>query len=86
MRRQGSKQKLTAEIVREYMPYGKVLIVDDMEPNLYVIDMLLSPYGLLITTATSGQQAIEKLKAVLFTILFLWTITCRKWMVQKRQK
>jgi len=66
------KQKLTAEIVREYMPYGKVLIVDDMEPNLYVIDMLLSPYGLLITTATSGQQAIEKIKSgFVYDIIFM---------------
>jgi len=67
-----AKQKLTAEITRDYMPYGKVLVVDDMEPNLYVIDMLLSPYGLVITTATSGQQAIEKIKSgMVYDIIFM---------------
>jgi CheY-like chemotaxis protein len=47
--------------VREYMPYGNVLIVDDMESNLYVAKGLLAPYGLGIDTAKSGQEAIDKI-------------------------
>ena len=48
---------------REYMPYGSVLIVDDMESNLYVAKGLLLPYGLAIDTALSGQEALAKIKS-----------------------
>jgi signal transduction histidine kinase len=56
-----SKMK-KAQIVREHMPYGKVLVVDDMETNLYVAKGFLLPYGLAIDTALSGKEAIEKIK------------------------
>jgi signal transduction histidine kinase/CheY-like chemotaxis protein/ABC-type amino acid transport substrate-binding protein/HPt (histidine-containing phosphotransfer) domain-containing protein len=56
-----SKMK-KAQIVREQMPYGKVMVVDDMETNLYVAKGFLLPYGLSIDTATSGMEAIEKIK------------------------
>jgi CheY-like chemotaxis protein len=52
-----------AQIVREYMPYGKVLIVDDVETNIYVSKGLLAPYGLLIDAVDSGFKAIDKIKA-----------------------
>ncbi|MDR1802647.1 MAG: transporter substrate-binding domain-containing protein [Treponema sp.] len=52
-----------AQIVREYMPYGSVLIVDDVASNLYVAKGLLTPYGLKVETAESGTEAIEKIKA-----------------------
>jgi signal transduction histidine kinase/CheY-like chemotaxis protein len=45
--------------VRDYMPYGKVLIVDDVETNLYVANGLLKPYGVNVTTALSGFEAIK---------------------------
>ena len=51
----------TVQIKREFMPYGRVLIVDDVETNLYVAKGLMAPYGLSITTATSGYEAIEKI-------------------------
>jgi PAS domain S-box-containing protein len=51
-----------AQIVREPMPYGRVLLVDDMETNLYVAKGFLLPYGLEIDTALSGIEAIEKIK------------------------
>jgi len=50
------------EIVLEYMPYGKVLVVDDVESNLLVAKGLLIPYGVQIDTAKSGFEAIEKIK------------------------
>jgi signal transduction histidine kinase/CheY-like chemotaxis protein len=56
-------QMKTAQIVRESMPYGKVLIVDDVETNLYVAKGLLVPYDLSIDTAESGPEAIEKIKS-----------------------
>jgi CheY-like chemotaxis protein/nitrogen-specific signal transduction histidine kinase/HPt (histidine-containing phosphotransfer) domain-containing protein len=45
------------------MPYGKVLIVDDIETNIYVATGLLKPYGLTIESVTSGQMAIDAVKA-----------------------
>jgi len=47
------------QIIRDMMPYGSVLIVDDMEPNLYVAAGLLRPYMLQVETAMSGQEAID---------------------------
>jgi CheY-like chemotaxis protein len=54
--------QINSQIVHEYMPYGKVLIVDDVESNLYVAKGLLMPYGLQIETVNSGFEAIEKIK------------------------
>jgi len=49
-------------LVRNHMPYGKVLVVDDVETNLDVAKGLLMPYGLSIDTASSGIEAIAKIK------------------------
>ena len=49
-------------LVRNYMPYGKILVVDDVETNLDVAKGLLLPYGLFIDTAPSGPEAIEKIR------------------------
>jgi signal transduction histidine kinase/CheY-like chemotaxis protein/HPt (histidine-containing phosphotransfer) domain-containing protein len=62
----------TSQITREYMPYGKVLIVDDMETNLYVARGLMSPYCLSIETALSGDETIEKIKSgSVYDIIFM---------------
>jgi len=52
-----------AQIEHEYMPQNKVLIVDDVESNLYVAKGLLQPYGLQIETVKSGLEAIDKIKS-----------------------
>jgi signal transduction histidine kinase/CheY-like chemotaxis protein len=57
-----STMKRMPHITREYMPYGKVLIVDDMEINLHVTEGLLAPYGLSIETATNGFEVINRIK------------------------
>jgi CheY-like chemotaxis protein len=44
------------------MPYGSVLVVDDMETNIYVTTGLLAPYGLTVDSAGSGRAAVEKIK------------------------
>jgi len=49
-------------IVHEYMPYGSVLVVDDVKSNLFVARGLLSPYVLQIDAVESGILAIEKIK------------------------
>ena len=58
----GVKLFSNAQILREPMPYGKVLIVDDVETNLHVAEGLMSPYKLNIETALSGFNAIDKIK------------------------
>ena len=58
----GKAQMRRAQISREPMPYGSVLIVDDVETNIYVARGLLSPYKLEIDSAESGFEAIEKIK------------------------
>ncbi|MCL2214759.1 MAG: ATP-binding protein [Treponema sp.] len=52
-----------AQITQEFMPYGRVLIVDDVETNLYVARGLMAPYGLSLDTAISGFEAIDKINA-----------------------
>jgi signal transduction histidine kinase/CheY-like chemotaxis protein/HPt (histidine-containing phosphotransfer) domain-containing protein len=60
------------QINREYMPYGRVLIVDDVETNLYVARGLLAPYGLSVETAMSGFEAIDKIKdGLTYDIIFM---------------
>ncbi|MCL2808909.1 MAG: ATP-binding protein [Treponema sp.] len=57
---------------REYMPYGSVLVVDDVESNIYVARGMLLPYGLNIDTAASGFEAIEKVKnGNVYDIIFM---------------
>ncbi|MCL2042582.1 MAG: ATP-binding protein [Treponema sp.] len=57
------KRSHVQRLARSYMPYGKVLIVDDIDTNLDVTRGLMIPYGLFIDTASSGQEAIEKICA-----------------------
>ena len=56
----------------EPMPYGKVLVVDDIEANLYVAQGLLAFYGLTIETCESGQDAINKVRnGKVYDIVFM---------------
>ncbi|MCL1878483.1 MAG: response regulator [Defluviitaleaceae bacterium] len=57
-----SKKIRKSSFVPESMPYGKVLIVDDVEANIYVAKGLLAFYDLNIETCFSGFDAIEKIK------------------------
>jgi signal transduction histidine kinase/CheY-like chemotaxis protein/HPt (histidine-containing phosphotransfer) domain-containing protein len=60
------------QVNKEYMPYGRVLIVDDVETNLYVARGLIAPYGLSVETAMSGFEAIDKIKSGLtYDIIFM---------------
>ncbi|MCL2357657.1 MAG: response regulator [Defluviitaleaceae bacterium] len=49
-------------VIPEPMPYGKVLVVDDVSANLYVARGLLAFYDLQIETCSSGYEAIDKVK------------------------
>ncbi|MDR0497570.1 MAG: response regulator [Treponema sp.] len=50
---------------------ARVLVVDDKPVNLLVARGLLKPYGLIMDTASSGQEAIEKAKAVSYDLIFM---------------
>jgi len=51
-----------AQISQEFMPYGRVLVIDDVETNLYVARGLMAPYGISIDTALSGFEAVDKIR------------------------
>jgi len=55
--------KNTPEVEHEPMPYGKVLVVDDSESNLYVAKGFLRLYKLSVETARSGKEAISLIES-----------------------
>gem|GEM_PF-3111423 len=61
-----------AKVVREYMPYGSVLVVDDVDANVFVAKGLMKPYGLAVDTAESGYETLEKIRAgATFDVIFM---------------
>jgi CheY-like chemotaxis protein len=60
-----------AYVVRQDKLLGKVLVVDDMDMNLYVAKGMMSPYGIQIDTALSGFDAIEKIKNNAYDLVFM---------------
>jgi signal transduction histidine kinase/FixJ family two-component response regulator/HPt (histidine-containing phosphotransfer) domain-containing protein len=67
-----TSQIRNAQIVREPMPYGSVLVVDDVKTNIYVAKELLQPYKLSIDTVDNGLKTIEKIKAGdIYDIIFM---------------
>ena len=46
----------------EPMPYGSILVVDDVETNLHVAEGLLAPYHVRVETVTSGFEVLEKIE------------------------
>ncbi|MDR0984521.1 MAG: response regulator [Ruminococcus sp.] len=66
------KQTERLQIVREYMPYGRVLVVDDVETNLYVAVGLLKPYGIKVETVSSGFATLERINnGKVYDIIFM---------------
>jgi len=56
----------------EYMPHGKVMVVDDVESNLYVAKEMMSHYGLSVEAVSSGFEAIDKIKnGEIYDIIFM---------------
>ncbi|MDR3153545.1 MAG: response regulator [Deltaproteobacteria bacterium] len=70
-----TENKLTQSktLSRSYMPYGKVLLVDDVAPNLDVAKALMEPYGLITHCATSGEEAVGLVRAakVRYDVIFM---------------
>ena len=59
----GRRRLKRERILFEPMPYGSVLVVDDLPSNLFVTKGLMAPYGLSVDIATSGFEAIVKIKS-----------------------
>ncbi|MCL2192051.1 MAG: ATP-binding protein [Treponema sp.] len=56
----------------EPMPYGRVLVVDDVDTNIYVAKGLMSLYELQIDTCDNGFTALEKIKSgEVYDIIFM---------------
>jgi len=59
-------------ISRTIMPYGSVLVVDDVDTNLYVAQSFLSPYQLQVEAVKSGYEALEKVSGgKVYDIIFM---------------
>jgi len=68
---QRSLKKNTSPVY-EPMSYGRVLVVDDLESNLFVVKSILSLYKITAETATSGHEAVEKIKTgKVYDIIFM---------------
>jgi len=46
----------------EEMPYGRILVVDDVITNLEVAKVLIEPYKMNIDTAKNGHEALNKVR------------------------
>ena len=54
-----------------HAPKAKILVVDDTKTNLTVIEGLLKFTQMRIDTVTSGMEALEKIRATRYDIIFL---------------
>jgi len=68
----GHRQQEYLRVSRVPMPYGKVLVVDDVSTNLFVAEGLLIPYKLEIELVDSGYAAIDKVeKGKIYDVIFM---------------
>jgi CheY-like chemotaxis protein len=51
-----------ASIIRPYVPYARVLAVDDIDVNLEVFKGMMEPYGITVDCVNSGQGAVDVVK------------------------
>jgi len=60
------------KVTCEPMPYGSILIVDDVEANIYVAKGLLAIYEIKIYSANNAHDAINRIKqGEVFDIIFM---------------
>jgi signal transduction histidine kinase/DNA-binding response OmpR family regulator/HPt (histidine-containing phosphotransfer) domain-containing protein len=61
------------KLLRAWIPYARVLVVDDVPTNLDVARGMLKPYGLSVDCASSGQEAIDKIREaeVIYNAVFM---------------
>ncbi|MCL1995892.1 MAG: ATP-binding protein [Defluviitaleaceae bacterium] len=60
------------QIARDPMPYGSVLVVDDVDTNIHVAKGLLALYDLQVDSVNSGFSAIEKIRnGNIYDVIFM---------------
>jgi CheY-like chemotaxis protein len=69
MNGQGAPSQI--EIEEQGFPPAKILLVDDLRPNLLAITALLEPLGHEIVEATSGAKALEIAEREEFAVILL---------------
>ncbi|MDR2770403.1 MAG: response regulator [Clostridiales Family XIII bacterium] len=57
------RNKRGKNLILTQMPYGRVLVVDDVVTNLDVAKGILLPYGLTVDCASSGRESIKLVRA-----------------------
>jgi CheY-like chemotaxis protein/HPt (histidine-containing phosphotransfer) domain-containing protein len=57
-----ARQDRNKQLARVYVPYAKVLVVDDVITNLDLARGILKPYGMTVDCVTSGQAAIDLIR------------------------
>ncbi|MDR0854726.1 MAG: response regulator [Clostridiales Family XIII bacterium] len=53
------KRDRSSKMVRAFIPYARVLVVDDVQTNLDVARGMMNPYGMTVDCASNGPAAIE---------------------------
>jgi CheY-like chemotaxis protein len=56
------RNKRGKNLVLTQMPYGRILVVDDVVTNLDVARGILLPYGLTVDCASSGREAVRLIR------------------------
>jgi len=60
------------QIERDPMPYGSVLVVDDVETNIFVAKGLIAPYEIYTDSVDSGFAALKKVEnGHIYDIIFM---------------
>ena len=70
----GEESQIESETVTEVnleAPTARVLVVDDIDVNLYVVEAILESYGLQTDLALSGKEALELVQEKDFDLLFM---------------
>jgi signal transduction histidine kinase/CheY-like chemotaxis protein len=57
-----SRRDANEKLVRAYLPYARVLVVDDVAINLDVAKGMLRPYGMIVDCVSSGQKAVDLIR------------------------
>jgi signal transduction histidine kinase/DNA-binding response OmpR family regulator/HPt (histidine-containing phosphotransfer) domain-containing protein len=52
-------------------PTANILVVDDNMMNIHIMEGLLKPYQIKVTTANSGRQALEKIDDKSYDLVFM---------------
>jgi PAS domain S-box-containing protein len=70
----GDEDAMAAAAIPSAMPWPpglRILLAEDHPVNQRVIQLLLEPYGVEITTVADGAQAVEALKARIFDLVLM---------------